>query len=500
MSLLGVDIGATGCKAAAYTPEGVLRAQAARAWEPVARRDGMRELDTREVWAAVRDVIARVAAQTVADPVQALCVTSVAEAVTAISADGLPLSQCLLGCDAAPRSYMEQVRAKLGDQRLFDITGHSVTPGCVLSTLAYLRDRLPEVYAAAWRILPWSSLATTLLGGRPLIDYSLANRTLLYDMQQRRWSRPVLDAAGLGESRLPEVAPAGTPVGTLSPALARELGLPARTRLVLGGHAPCCTALGAGVTRPELALYDLGASLRLVVTFAALPLTSMMLGRGLSLSYHVLPELYVSLISTGAGGALLKWFRDQWAAQEAREAQRRGASIYDALLTEMPDDPTSLLVLPHWAPPGPPVADPDASGAIMGLRLGTTRGEVLKALLEGASLYMAQGLAHYLEMGVRVDWLRATGGAARSMPWLQLTADVLGVPVELPEVTEATTLGAALLAGLGSGAYGNAEEAVRASVRVRRRFQPNASRHAQYDDRLARYSELDAWWRSHAAR
>lgn len=136
----------------------------------------------------------------------------------------------------------------------------------------------------------------------------------------------------------------------------------------------------------------------------------------------------------------------------------------------------------------------------MGLRLGTTRGEVLKALLEGASLYMAQGLAHYLEMGVRVDWLRATGGAARSMPWLQLTADVLGVPVELPEVTEATTLGAALLAGLGSGAYGNAEEAVRASVRVRRRFQPNASRHAQYNDRLARYSELDAWWRSHAAR
>jgi len=111
---------------------------------------------------------------------------------------------------------------------------------------------------------------------------------------------------------------------------------------------------------------------------------------------------------------------------------------------------------------------------------------------------MAQGLAHYQDMGLRIEWLRATGGGARSAAWLQLSVDVLGVPAELPEVTDATTLGAALLAGLGSGIYGNAAEAVRAAVRIRRRLQPNPARHANYVDKLARYTELDAWWRAHA--
>lgn len=498
MSLMGIEIGATGCKAAVYTLEGVPRAQAARAYEPKLRRDGMRELDSRDVWAAVRDVIARAAAQSAADPVQALSVASLAEAVAAISPDGLPLSQCLLGCDRSAQPYLQAVRDKLGDQRLFDLTGQVAGPACVLNTMGYIRDKLPELYASAWRLLPWSSLACALLGGRVLCDYSLANRSLLFDMRQRRWGRPVLEVLGINEAKLPELVPGGTPAGTLSPALARELGLSPKVRLIVGGHSPCCTALGAGVVRPELALYELGSSLRMAVTFAALPLTSMLLARGLSLGYHVLPELYLSLVYTAAGGSLLKWFRDQLAAAEAREAQRRGASLYDELLGEMPEEPTRLIALPHWAPPGPPLSDPRASGAILGLRMETTRGEMLKALLEGMSYYMAQGLAHYQDMGLRIEWLRATGGGARSAAWLQLCVDVLGVPAELPEVTDATTLGAALLAGLGSGIYGNAAEAVRAAVRIRRRLQPNPARHANYVDKLARYTELDAWWRAHA--
>ncbi len=497
MSLMGVEIGSTGCKAAVYTLEGVPRAQAARAYEPRSRRDGMREIDTREVWAAIRDVIARAAAQSSTDPVQALSVASLSEAVTAISPDGLPLSQCLLGCDRASQPYLQAVRDKLGDQRLFDLTGQVAGPACVLNTVGYIRDKQPELYANAWRLLPWSSLACALLGGRVLCDYSIASRSLLFDMRQRRWARPILDVLGVSETKLPDLAPGGTPAGTLSPALARELGLSPRVRLIVGGHSPCCTALGAGVVRPELALYELGLSLRMAVTFAALPLTSMLLARGLSLGYHVLPELYLSLVYTASGGSLLKWFRDQLAAAEARDAQRRGTSYYDELLAEMPDEPTSLIALPHWAPPGPPLLDPKASGAILGLRLETTRGEMLKALLEGMSYYMAQGMAHYQDMGLRIEWLRATGGGARSATWLQLSVDVLGVPAELPEVTDATTLGAALLAGLGSGAYGNAAEAVRAAVRIRRRLEPNAARHAKYRSMLQRYAELDAWWREH---
>jgi xylulokinase len=491
MSLLGIDIGAAGCKAAAYTLEGVLLAQASHAYEATVRRDGMHELDSREVWAAVREVIARVAAQTTADPIQALSVASLAEAVVPISFDGQLVGPCLLGCDAARQPYVDVVRDKLGEQRLFDITGQAAAQGCVLHTLCWLRDKAPDTYAAAWRFMSWSGLAGALLGGRALCDLTVANRSLLFDMNQRRWSRPVLEAAGLAEGKLPELETAGTPAGTLAPALARELGLPPNVRLILGGHDPCCTALGAGVVHPGLALYELGAQMRLLVTFEALPLTSMMLARGLSLAYHVLPGLYVSLVQT-AGGSVLRWFRDQLAPLEARESQRRGLSAYDELLAEMPEDPTRLLALPHFAPGGAPVSDLHAAGALIGLRLDTTRGEMLKALLEGMAFSVAQGLASYGEMGLRVERLRAAGGGARSAAWLQLSADVLGLPVELPEVAEATTLGAALLAGLGAGAYGNAEEAVRVAVRVKRRYEPDASHQTRYREKLARNVEVEA--------
>ena len=189
----------------------------------------------------------------------------------------------------------------------------------------------------------------------------------------------ILDLLQISEAKLPELAPAGTPVGTLAPALARELGLSSKVRLIVGGHSPCCTALGAGVVRPELALYELGSALRMAVTFEAPPLTSMMLPRGLSLGYHVAPELYLSLVYTASGGALLKWYRDQVAA-DVREAQRRGASAYGDLLAEMPEEPTNLMALPHWAPPGPPLQIAGIGGCA-GLVWRPTRGEVLKALL-----------------------------------------------------------------------------------------------------------------------
>ena len=121
--------------------------------------------------AALREVIAQVATQTTADPIRALSVASLVEAVTPISIDGQPLGPCLLGCDGAHQSHLDVVRDKLGVQRLFDITGQADGPACVLHTLCWIRDALPQVYAAAWRFMPWSGLACALLGGRTLSGF-----------------------------------------------------------------------------------------------------------------------------------------------------------------------------------------------------------------------------------------------------------------------------------------------------------------------------------------
>ena len=225
-------------------------------------------------------------------------------------------------------------------------------------------------------------------------------------------------------------------------------------------------------------------------TFHAIPLRNMMLANGLNMAHHVVPGLFVSFFYNRSGGRVLRWFRETLAPLETREVQKRGASIYTTLLAEMPEEPTRLMVLPHFAPTGPPAFDTRSSGVILGLDLSTSRGEIIKALIEGMTYYFWEGQDLFRQVGIRIDRYRATGGGARADEWLQLAADILGLPVERTAMLDTAPLGAAILAGAGSGAFADVREGVEALVHVTHHFEPDARRHAIYEERLARYREL----------
>jgi len=490
MSLLGIDVGVARCKAAAFSLEGAPLARATHTYQAIAGPDGRLVLDPRKVWEAASQAIREVAARTRHDPIRALSVSSIEGAMTPVSAEGNILGHCILGPDPRSVDQVRRVVESVGTQRLFDLTGNVAHTSHSLARLCWLRKNEPRLYASTWRFLPLGPLVCCLLGGTGTSDYSLANRTLLFDMGHNHWSNKLLQACGLSREKLPRLAPAGTPIGTVSPSRAQDLGLPPGTRLVLGGHDQCCRALGSGVVQAEMALCGLGSQITLTPTFQAIPLTALMLSRGLNMGRHIVPGLFVGLFYDRSGGRLLRWFADHLAPLERHQARRRGANIYDALLAEMPEQPTRLMVLPHFGPTGPPHFDPTASGAILGLNATTTRGEIIKALLEGVVYRCAEGQTLFEEAGIRIQVYRAVGGGARSERWLQLAADVLGLPVERTRVIETATLGAAMLAGVGSGAYADLEEAVEATVRIETRFVPDPKRHAAYQARLERYREL----------
>jgi len=270
----------------------------------------------------------------------------------------------------------------------------------------------------------------------------------------------------------------------------RDLGLSPKTRLFLGGHTHACQALGAGVVRSGMAVYGMASHAYMIPTFQAVPLIPLMREYGLDTAHHVEPGLLTSRLHNPSGGIVLRWFRDQLAPLERRLAQRRGANPYDLLLGEMPDEPTHLLVLPHLAP-GDRFGGQAATGAVLGLTLNTTRGEIVRALLEGMTLYLAEGQRALEQSGVRIAAYRSVGEGSRSDAWQQLTADVLGAPVQHTAHTDPAALGAALLAGVGSGLYASVEAAVERAVQVIRSYEPDPSRHATYRDRLAFYREVD---------
>jgi xylulokinase len=491
MSLLGVDVGAGACVAAAFAADGTLLAQAQRDYQPLRGAEGVYELDAHQVWAAVREAIAAVAEQVRADPIQALSISSIGEALVPLGADGRITGRALLDIGDQARPYLHELEGQLGTERVYDLTRHLPGPRYWLPKLCWLRDKQPEQWQRASIFVSLSGLMCSLLGGSSASDYSLASSTLLLDAVRGEWSPEMLAACRIPQEKLPRLAPATTPVGTVAPAVGRALGLSPRVRLLLGGHTHACQALGAGVIRSGMSLYGMTGHAYMIPTFQAVPLISLMREHGLDAASHVIPDLFTTRLHNPSGGLLLRWFRDQLAPLERRLARRRGANPYDVLLAEMPDAPTSLLVLPHLASPeragGPPT-----SGAVLGLTLGTTRGEIVRALLEGMTLYLAAGQDALERSGVRVTVYRSIGEGSRSHGWQQLTADVLGVSVERTAHADAAPLGAALLAGMGSGAYRDAEAAVEAAVRVEHCYEPDAARHAVYRQRLSLYREVDA--------
>ncbi len=160
------------------------------------------------------------------------------------------------------------------------------------------------------------------------------------------------------------------------------------------------------------------------------------------------------------------------------------------LMAEMPDAPTDLLVLPHFAPCGPPSFETDTSGVILGLKLETSRGELVKGLLEGMTYYFKEGTDLIAQAGLTVDEYRATGGGSRSPAWLQISADILGQPIAQVEVSECGVVGAAILAGVGIGEFSSAAETASQVVRVSRCYEPSPARYAAYQERMQLYKGL----------
>lgn len=487
MSLMGIDIGTTGCKASAFSASGRLLAQAYREYDIVRAHPGWQEIDSVDLWSKVKAIVSEVAAQTATDPIEALSVSSFGEGMTPVSRDRRILGNCILGLDARGQEYADDFEAKVGREHLYEINGNLLGRDYSMPKLQWVRDHSPQLYKQADKFLLGADFVCFMMGSDPVTDYSLANRTLLFDITSKRWSSELLGAAGLDAEKLPELAPAGTVIGTVSEAVAVELGLRPSVKIVAGGHDQCCNALGAGIAGMGSAVYGIGTFTCITPVYASVSDPRKMMDNGVNIEDHVVPGLYVSFLYNSTGGSVVKWFRDTMAQLDRTRAIEEGADIYDILMNEMPEGPTALMVLPHFAPTGPPAFIKETSGVIAGLSLETTRGEILKGLLEGVTYYFKEGIEYVERAGICIDEFRPTGGGAKSPAWLQLTADILGKPLAKPDVTEAGTVGAAILAGAGSGVYASVDEGIQQFVGVERVFEPDPERHRIYQERMDLY-------------
>jgi len=489
-NLIGLDIGTTGCKAVVFSEDGVLLASASREYPVDLPRPTWAEQDIEAVWAlAMASMAAAIAVAGVRD-VTAIGLSVHGEAVTPVDAAGRPLRPTILGMDTRSEAQNDWLRERFGAKALFERTGMPIHTVNTLPKLLWLREHEPDTWSAADRFLLVEDFFIARMTGHASISACLASRTQLFDLASGSWSEEILDELGLSPARLAEVVPSGTQVGRLAPQLTDRLGLSSAPAVVTGGHDQACGALGVGLTQPGLAMVSTGTA-EVVEVALPTPVVSEPLYLGnVSVYRATVPGLFLAMTLNHSGGLALRWFRDGFCEAQQAHADASGADAYDLILDGASAEPTGLLVLPHFAGSGTPTFDTASKGAILGLTFGTTRTDIAKAILEGLTYELRLNLEVLRAGGVRIDTLRAIGGGARSPLWLQLKADITGIPVMTPRVPEAAAFGAALLAGAGAGLYPSAAAAAERFLELTDTYQPDPLRHAAYTRLYELYGEV----------
>jgi len=489
MSLLGIDVGTSRCKAAVFSKDGRHLASAYEEYDFQSPRPGWAELNAVEVWEKVKQTIREVTSSATSDPVEVLAVSSMGEAMVPVSEDREILGPSPLNLDVRGEEYLESLHSALNDEFLYRINGNTLGNHYGLTKLKWIKEHQPDLYERTYKFLLWGSFVPFMLGAEPVVDYALANRTLLLDIDRGEWSEEIVGCSGLDRAKLPDVAPAGTVTGTVSAHIAREIGLSTGVLIVNGSHDQCANAVGCGVISEGRATYGMGTVTCITPVFTRRREPDVMIGLGLNTEHHAVPGQYVSFIYN-QGGALLKWFRDTFAAAERQEAALLGRDIYSDLISEMQPGPSGIMVLPHFTSTGPPEFISDSCAVIAGLKLEKSRGDILKGIIEGSTFYLKECVESLPPTGIKITDFRAVGGGSKSDAWIQICADIMGRPFIRPKVTEAGALGAAIIAGTGQGAFSSFQTGVEAMVRLDRTFDPDPEQQKRYAHWFEKYRQL----------
>jgi xylulokinase len=489
MSLLGVDAGTTGCKAVAFSTEGEILAASYEEYGFQFPEAGQAVLDSPAVWEKIKAAIRRTANACGKDPVTALAVSSMGEAMVPVTRERRILGPSLLNFDVRGQEYLEGLGRRLPDERLFALNGNALGNHFGLTKLMWIRDHQPAIYEQADLFLNWGAFVPFMLGVEAAVDYSLANRSLLFDLDARDWSDELLSWSGLSRDKLPPTVASGTLLGTISPALAAELALPKGTVIVAGAHDQCSNAVGCGAVPEGSAMLGMGTHFTIVPVYAHRPEPRVMIAQGLNTEHHALADRYVCFIYN-LSGAIVKWYRDTFAAEEHRRASQRGEDVYSRLFDEIPQGPSPVTVLPHFGPTLFPEPVSRPNGVMTGLTLETRREDILKGILEGAMYSLKETVDRLPEAGLAIREFCAVGGGSKSNAWVQLCADILDRPFVRPRVTEAGCLGAAILAGAGTGVFASVEEGVATMVHLEKSFEPVPKNVEAYAGSFARFRGL----------
>ena len=380
---------------------------------------------------------------------------------------GSVVRPALIWCDVRTEKQCRDLTAKIGQERLIQLTCNPALANFTVTKLLWVRENEPANWKRVRSIMLPKDYVRFRLTGERATDMADASGTLLLDVAHRRWSREMLLAAEIDERLLPSLHESPAVCGKISDKGAAESGLRVGTPIVAGAGDQAAGATGMGIVSAGAVSATIGTS---GVVFAATDRPALDPHGRVHTFCHAIPGRWHVMGVTQAAGLSLRWFRDTFATNSsgARES-------YDQLTAEaakIPAGSDGLLWTPYLMGERTPHLDSNARGALLGLTASHTRAHIVRAILEGVAFSLRDTFTLFHEMSVPVTSIRLGGGGARSPLWRQIQADVYGHAVEIVEAEEGAAYGAALLAGVGAGLWPSVDAACSATVRVASRVNP----------------------------
>lgn len=487
MAIAGLDIGTTGCKIIIYNNEGKLLYQAYRTYL-VSRSASTHEIDASLIWQATMEVINE-SAKNVKD-IQAIGITTFGESFVMLDDNDNILYPSILYTDPRGENECNVLIKKLGKDVISNITGVNAHLMYSIPKLMWIKKNEPEIFAKTKRVLLMQDFIVYMLTGLAQMDYSLATRTLGFDINELCWSSQILEAARIDEALLSKLVPSGTKARSIKESLAVKLRLNKDTQIVTCCHDQVAAATGAGVFESGCAVDGAGTVECITPVFDTLPDTKLMQQGSYPIAPHCVSGKYVCYAFTFTGGALVKWFVDNLAGYEKVKAKEQGISVYKVLENGMKDEPTGILVLPHFAGAATPYMDAGSKGAFVGLNLVNTAPDMFKAIMEGIAYEMKLNMDNLKKAGININALYATGGGAKSKVWMQIKADILNVPIVSLGTGEAGVVGSVMLTGVAIGNFDSLESAKEVMINQEDTFYPEEDMHKKYMKYYDKYKDL----------
>ena len=490
---LGIDVGTSGTKALLVDNSAAVLATATGAHEISSPRPGWSEQDPANWWQATVQAVRGVVAKAGVDgrSIAAVGLSGQMHGLVITDSSGSPLRAAIIWNDQRSAAQAQQIERKVGGRRkLISLVGNVAMTSFTLTKLLWVRQHEKRTYDRIRHLLLPKDYIRLRLTGEYAGDVSDMSGTLILDQRRRDWSSRIISTFQIDRDILPRVVESHEVTGRLRKSVAEELGLADGTPVVGGAGDQPAGAVGNGVVRDGLTSATMGTS-GVVYTHSRRYKTDPA-GRVQTFCSAVAGEYCMFGCVLAAGGSL-QWFRNVLGRAEVQRAGWESADPYDLLTAQAAAAPAGcegLFFLPYLTGERTPHADPFARACWIGIHSRTTRSELVRSVMEGATFAMNDAVTILRGRGVKIRQIRLSGGGARSEFWRQMQADIYRTTCVTINAEEGPAYGAALLGAVGAGAFKNVAEACRAGIRITRTIRPQARSARRYTKLYAQYRRL----------